>query len=101
MYKVKHVPSGLYYQPHKHRGSNLSVRGKVYQTATHGLSEAFRRLKDHPDKPQFQIFYVYARKDSPIQKKYANLFTWQDCTSDYWQVKAATKVTDWIIEEIK
>ena len=39
-YKLKHVPTGLYYQPHKHRGSNLSQKEKIYQSATHGLSSA-------------------------------------------------------------
>ena len=39
-YKLKHVPTGLYYQPHKHRGSNLSQKGKIYQSATHWLSSA-------------------------------------------------------------
>lgn len=28
-YKVKHIPTGLYYQPSK-GGNNLSPRGKIY-----------------------------------------------------------------------
>lgn len=49
-YKVKHVPTGLYYQPHKHRGSNISTRGKIYQTGTHGLSSAFKYAEKYKDK---------------------------------------------------
>lgn len=30
-YRIKHIPTGLYYQPTK-GGSNLSVKGKVYLT---------------------------------------------------------------------
>jgi hypothetical protein len=101
MYKLKHVPSGLYYQPHKHGGSNLAKRGKIYQTAAHGLSSALRDLAKHPDNPRYQTFYVYTKKDGVIYRQYVHIFTWEDTTWDRWQVRAATKVTDWIIEEIK
>lgn len=30
MYRIKHIPTGLYYQPRKYRGNNLSKNGKVY-----------------------------------------------------------------------
>lgn len=30
MHRIKHMPTGLYYQPHKHRGHTLSRKGKVY-----------------------------------------------------------------------
>ncbi len=36
-YKMKHIPTGLYFQPHKHRGSHLSKNGKIYQTASNGI----------------------------------------------------------------
>lgn len=32
MYRIKHIPTGLYYQPRKYRGNNLSKNGKVYHT---------------------------------------------------------------------
>ena len=40
-YKLKHTPTGLYYQPKKHRGANLSERGKIYQTKNNILSMGF------------------------------------------------------------
>tara|TARA_B110000908_G_C10188088_1_gene419056 strand:- start:687 stop:962 length:276 start_codon:yes stop_codon:yes gene_type:complete len=37
-YKMKHVPTGYYYQPHKFRGSHLSKKGKIYQNRVNGIS---------------------------------------------------------------
>lgn len=100
MYKIKHQPSGLYYQPHKHRGSNLSKRGKVYQTSTHGLSSAFRYLEKYPDKEQFKYFHVYCENNSQIHKQTMEIFNWEECKHSYNQLKAETLVSDWIIEKI-
>ena len=36
-YRLKHIPTGLYYQPSK-GGNNLSIRGKVYLTKSNPLS---------------------------------------------------------------
>ena len=93
IYKLKHVPTGLYYQPHRHRGSNLSKRGKIYQTSTHGLSSAFKNKR--------ATFTVYCEKDSRIYKLCNNILNFEDYRFSYNQVKAETKVSDWIIEEIK
>ena len=78
-YKLKHLPTGLYYQPHKHRGSNLSEKGKIYQSGTHGLSsaarEAFRK-----NNLETALFTVQCEKNSRVHKK----------TLDMWAVKALT-----------
>lgn len=40
LYKLKHIPTGLYYQPVKGsygNGTNLSKRGKIYQTKANAL----------------------------------------------------------------
>ena len=100
MYKLKHVPTGLYYQPHKHRGSNLSKRGKVYQTSTHGLSSAFRSAEKHPNVAQRQLFTVFVEKDSPIHKLLKDTLIWEESRGSYGQMKADTNVSDWIIEKI-
>ena len=92
MYKVKHIPTGLYYQPHKHRGSNLSKRGKVYQTATHGLSSAFKS----PER----TFSVYCEKDSVVHKQTKDILNYSECRWSYHQMTAETNVSDWVIEEI-
>lgn len=93
MYKLKHIPTGLYYQPHKHRGSNLSKRGKVYQTATHGLSSAIRS--------KHTTFSVYCEKDSIVHKQTKDILKYTECRWSYNQMTAETLVSDWIIEEIK
>ena len=93
IYKLKHVPTGMYYQPHKHRGSNLSKRGKIYQTATHGLSSAFK----NEDKP----FPVYVEKDSKVHKETMGILIYSECKWSYNQLKADTNTSDWIIEHIK
>ena len=93
IYKLKHVPTGLYYQPHKHRGSNLSKRGKIYQTATHGLSSAFRSKNI--------IFTIYCEKNSRVYKQCKDILKFEEYKYLYNQVKADTKVSDWIIEKIQ
>jgi len=103
MYKVKHIPTGLYYQPHKHRGSNLSKRGKVYQTQTHGLSSAFRSFKTNPDgnNGHNSLFTVYCQKDSSIYNATNDILVWQESRwLSFGQVKAETKISDWEIEVI-
>jgi hypothetical protein len=100
MYKLKHVPTGLYYQPHKHRGSNLSKRGKVYQTSTHGLSSAFRSAEKHSTDARCQLFTVFVEKDSPIHRQLKDVFVWTESYGSYHQMKADTNVSDWVIEEI-
>ena len=99
-YKLKHIPSGLYYQPHKHRGSNISERGKIYQTGTHGLSSAMKYAKKHKDSSSLQLFWLYVDKDSRTYNKLKDIVVFEDCRHSYNQVKASTKLTDWIIEEI-
>jgi hypothetical protein len=104
IYKLKHVPTGLYYQPHKHRGSNLSKRGKVYQTATHGLSSALRQRKYYEERYNditHNTFSVYCEKDSQVHKQTIDILKWEDCRYSYNQVVAETNLDDWEIEEIK
>lgn len=100
MYKLKHIPTGLYYQPHKHGGSNLSKRGKIYQTNTHGLSSSFRMTKLNEGDPKYQVFYVYAEKNSLIHKQLKDILIWEECRHSYNQMQAETNLSDWIIEPI-
>ncbi len=93
MYRLKHVPTGLYYQPHKHRGSNLSKRGKVYQTKTHGLSSTYRSKE--------KTFKVYCEKDSIVYKQTKDILSYKECRWSYNQMETETNIIDWIIEEIK
>lgn len=104
IYKLKHVPTGLYYQPHKHRGSNLSKRGKIYQTATHGLSSSFKerdRYKERTGIDKEFEFTVYCAEDGVVHRMTKDLLKWETYKYAYGQVRAETNVNDWIIEEVK
>jgi lysozyme family protein len=92
MYKLKHVPTGLYYQPHKHRGSNISKRGKVYQTKTHGLSRAYRNKS--------KTFTVIVEKDSVVHKETKDVLAYVPCEWSYNQMTVKTNIDDWIIEVV-
>jgi hypothetical protein len=92
-YKMKHVPTSLYYQPHKHRGSNLSKRGKIYQTGTHGLSEAFKR-KD-------KTFRVYVHEGTIIHKLLKDMYAFNQCSYNSKQLYTDTLTKDWVKEELK
>ena len=92
IYKLKHIPTGMYYQPHKHRGSNISKRGKIYQTSTHGLSSAIRSNNI--------TFSVYVEKDSQVYKQTKDILKYSDCKWSYNQMMAETNVSDWVIEEV-
>ncbi len=88
-YKMKHVPTGLYYQPHKHGGSHLSKKGKIYQTNTNGVES---------DNYGHSTFTVWCEKDSQIYKLTTSLLFWKNSRSN--QVVAETNFQDWIREYI-
>jgi len=90
-YKMKHIPTGLYYQPHKHRGSNLSKNGKIYQTASNGVSTGNYGHK---------TFTVWCEKDSQIHKKTQDVLDWKETNMSGNQIKAETQFSDWVKEEI-
>ena len=91
-YKLKHVPTGMYYQPHKYHGSNLSKRGKIYQTTVHGLSSAIRS--------NYATFIVYCENNSIIHKLTKDKIVYVDCQYSRGQVMGETSISDWIVEEI-
>jgi hypothetical protein len=90
-YKVKHKPTGLYYQPHKHRGSHLSKSGKIYQTNTNGVESGNYGHK---------TFTVWCEKNSIIYKLTKDILTWEQSRSNYNQLKAETNFQDWVREEV-
>ena len=91
-YRMKHVPTGLYYQPHKHRGSHLSKVGKVYQRSYNGVENGNYGHK---------TFQVLCQRDSTIHKKTKDILEWTECR---WgsanMLKAETQFSDWVREEI-
>lgn len=93
-YKLKHTPTGLYYQPHKHRGSNLSKRGKIYQTKANILSIGYYSNGDTRKTLQ-----VVAHVDTLIYKNFKDKFNWGESTYSR-DMLAETKASDWEMEEI-
>lgn len=89
-YRLKHIPTGLYFQPHQHRGSHLSKKGKIYQTKSNGI---------HSGQYGKKTFTVCCEKDSQIHKMTDDILDWQNGWS-YNQLKAETKFSDWVREEI-
>lgn len=90
-YRVKHIPTGLYFQPHKHRGSHLSKNGKIYQTPQNGLNTGVYNRT---------IFRVQCKKDSKVHKQTESILEWQKCSWAFGQLYAETKFSDWEEEEI-
>lgn len=61
-YRIKHIPTGLYYQPAR-GGSNLSEKGKVYLTNANGLS--YNKVSDHiwiDLKKGSKVYHLYRDK---------------------------------------
>lgn len=98
-YRLKHKPSGLYWQPCKHRGSHLSRNGKIYQTATNGLSSAFKRAEKNPDYLPYLNVEVETQRDSQIHKLLSD-WNWQERRHSKYRLVALTKLTDWEREEL-
>ncbi len=69
-YRLKHKPSGLYYQPSK-GGSNLSSSGKVYLTNVNGLSG------------QRDPMTISVRYGSIAHKKTKDILLWEKSTYKY------------------
>lgn len=92
IYKLKHKPTGLYFQPHKHRGSHLSKKGKIYQTKSNGLSSAV--------SGGHKMFRINCQKDSHIHKSTKDTLAWQECRWNGMQLYADTLVSDWEVEPL-
>jgi len=99
-YKLKHVPTGLYYQPHKHRGSHLSKRGKIYQTSVNILSIGY-----YSDSSKRDTLVILCEYGSQIYNLTKDILNWSEPSRSYYgnksgQVKCTTLVSDWIKEKI-
>lgn len=93
MYRIKHKPSGLYYQPIKN-GNHLSERGKMYHTKQNILSMGY-----YSDGEKRRYLIVYCRKNSIVYKKYKEFFDWEEHRNKNL-IKAKTNADEWILEEL-
>lgn len=99
MYKLKHLPTGLYFQPRKHRGSNLSKKGKIYQTKNNGLSSALKDAEYYNDF-ETRTFRVDCQKNSQIHKLTKDILIWKEVSYNAMQLKTETRLKDWVVEYI-
>lgn len=93
MYKLKHIPTGLYYQPVKD-GNNLSKRGKIYQTKQNPLTMSY-----YSDGNKRKKLYISVSKRSTLFKQVESILTWRDARYGN-DILAETFVEDWIEEYI-
>lgn len=69
MYRIKHIPSGLYYQPHKHRGNNLSKTGKIYARISYAKSAFKSAIGDITLTKGSQVWKICEDKDLFFEQK--------------------------------
>lgn len=84
-YRIKHVPTGLYYKPGE---VNLSKNGKVYMTGTSALSTYTHAIQ------------VHVRKDSKIHKSTEDKIAWKPAYHSSWFVSARIPIEQFVKEEI-
>lgn len=93
VFKIRHNPSGLFYQVGRHMGSNLSKSGKMYSKIGHAKS-AF-----NPEKSK--SFRVVLSQSSPLIKILENLGHKLESRSGYYsQVTCITPASEWEIVKI-
>lgn len=92
MFRLKHIPTGLYYQPLSAYGSHLSKRGKIYHTEgmARGVFPKYENIFFIEVKTGTEAWRILLDHDIPFQPY----------TRDKVQIK--TNVTkDWRVEEVK
>ena len=85
-YRIKHVPTGLYYKPGE---VNLSKNGKVYTTGVNAFS-------------YFSCGYipVGARKGSKLHISTQNIIRWLPTAYYSWKVSSQIPIDQFIKEPI-
>lgn len=86
-FRYKHVPTGMYYQPQKNRGSHLSSKGKVYNSSNNGI-----------DNTNSEEVYIFCCEGSRIEKLTSHLLAWEKSYSG--QLRAKTNKSEWFKEYI-
>lgn len=84
IYKLKHIPTGLYYRPLNCTSSNLSKRGKIYQTNINellGNSDAITiRISKKISILNGRLEDCCNYTNSSLEKEY---YEWISCPSIY------------------
>lgn len=93
-YRLKHIPTGLYYKPFDSI-ANLSSRGKIYQTKTNICTIGYYS----DGKPRTSIA-LYFKESSSVYKKLKEnvLLIFEKAPNN--QIRLMTQSEDWIQEEL-
>lgn len=100
-FKLRHIPSGLFYQPHKHGGSNLSKKGKIYQNDNHGLRDEFRKLEQGVENVTIQI---RVSKNSAVYEVIKDMYEFEKERYSYNGLQTSVAAEEWekaYLEDIK
>lgn len=86
-YRIKHIKSGLYYQPVTKGGNNLGPTGKVYMSKINGLSDAIKGE-----------ICIAVKKDSRAYKLTKDVINWKTRTYQTGVISAWVPVSEFEIE---
>lgn len=89
-YRLKHIKSGLYYQPLSQGGNNLGVNGKVYLTKKNGLDDAIDG-----------DVYIAVKMNSRVYRLTKYCIDWKEHTYMCDGVYARVPVSDFEIEYLE
>lgn len=84
VFKIRHIPTGLFWQPHKHRGSTLSKTGKVY--AKRSFAES-----------AIKTVHVQVAENSVVHRLTKNVLNFEKINWSLGQLRYRGKKEDWEI----
>lgn len=90
MYKLKHIPTGLYYVPRNHNNSQLSKKGKIYCDAGNILNNTLKNGKSEIE--------LVVKKDSVLHLMTKDVLQYRQSDKNNERVFLITKVDDWTEE---
>jgi hypothetical protein len=91
-FRLKHVPTGMYYQPHRHRGNNISITGKIYHKEVHANS-----VKNMERGGGITIWVM---KRSKICRDTESILVYFESRIVSGEACALTRLDDWQVEEM-
>jgi len=83
-FKIRHIPTGLFWQPHKHRGSTLSKTGKIY--SKRNFAEA-----------AIKHTHIQVAENSVVYRMTKDILKYQELKWVVGQMKAISYKSEWEI----
>ena len=92
-YRIKHIPTGLYYKPEGNTCNNLSKTGKVYFTKINVLNTGVYNIDGK------EYIGIHVKAQSPIHMQTLPVIDWRESYTSKKRY-AYVPVDDFKIEEI-